>query len=62
MDVTKIDNIVVEGIDYNDAHDFCDAFITSADLDGVEMTDKQLDDLNDNHADFVYNAVLNFIY
>lgn len=27
MDITKIDNIEFEGIDYKDAPDFCDAFI-----------------------------------
>ena len=62
MDITKIDNIEIEGIDHTDHPEYCDAFIASADLDGVEMDDKQLDDLNENHADFVYDAVLNFIY
>lgn len=62
MDVTKIDNIEIEGVDHTDHPDYCDAFISSADLDGVEMTDKQLDDLNDNYSDFVYDSVLNFIY
>ncbi len=61
MDLTKIDNIMIEGIDHTDHPDYCDAFISSADLDGVEMDDDQLDDLNENHADFVYDAVLNFI-
>ena len=62
MDVTKISNIEIEGIDHTDHPDYCDAFISSADLDGVEMTDKQLDDLNNNYVYFVYDAVLNFIY
>ncbi len=57
-----IDNIEIEGIDWDDAHDFCDAFITSADYDGVEMTDEQLDDLNDNHREFVYDEILNSVY
>ena len=62
MDLTKIDNIEIGGIDHTDHPDYVDSFIDSADLDGVEMTDEQLDDLNDNYADFVYDAVLNFIY
>ena len=62
MDLTKITNIEIEGIDWKDAHDFVDAFISSADLNGVPMTDKQLDDLNDNHSDFVHDCVLNSIY
>tara|TARA_R110000796_G_C14203662_1_gene392218 strand:- start:176 stop:367 length:192 start_codon:yes stop_codon:yes gene_type:complete len=57
MDYTKIDNIEVEGIDFKDYPDFCDAFIASADYNGVEMTEEQLEDLNINHADFKYDQV-----
>ena len=61
MDIKKITNIVIEGIDFTDAHDFCDAFISSADYKGVPMTEKQLDLINEN-SDFVYDATLNYIY
>ena len=61
-DVTLIDNIDIDGIDWADFPDFTDAYIDSCDYDGVEMTDDQLDDLNDNYADFVYEAVLAYIY
>ena len=40
--------------------DFCDAFIESADYNGKEMTDKQLEEIN-NNSDFVYECVLNYI-
>tara|TARA_Y100000310_G_scaffold305301_1_gene345304 strand:- start:612 stop:809 length:198 start_codon:yes stop_codon:yes gene_type:complete len=30
LDYSKIDNVVVEGIDCNDYPDFCDAYIASA--------------------------------
>ena len=62
MDLTKIDNIKIDGVDYTDHPEYCDAFICSANLDGVEMTNEQLDYLNENHSDFVYDSVLNFIY
>ena len=62
MDVTKITNIEIEGIDHTDHPDYCDAFIASADYDGVPMSEWQLDNLNERYADFVYDAVLNFIY
>ena len=61
LDYNEIDNIEVEGIDMKDAMDFVDAFISSADYKGVEMTEEQLDLLNDD-SDFVYNAVMNSIY
>ena len=62
MDLTKIDNIVFSGIRYGDAMDFCDAYIESADYDGREMTDKEVDSLNDQHPGFVYESLLNQIF
>jgi DNA-binding ferritin-like protein (Dps family) len=61
MDLTKIDNIEIEDINWNDAPEFCDAFIASADYNGKAMTEKQLDEINDN-TDFVHDAVNKFIY
>lgn len=62
MDLTKITNIEIEGIDYKDAPDFCDAFISYAEYNGEEMTDEQADDLNESYEDFVYEQVQNWIY
>jgi hypothetical protein len=61
MDLTKIDNIEIEGIDFKDAPDFCDAFIASADYEGEPMTDEEIDKLNDN-GDFVHEAVWNYLH
>ena len=61
LDYSKIDNVEVDGIDYADYPDFCDAYIASADYDGREMTDEELDVLNDD-SDFVYSAVENHLY
>ena len=61
MDLSKITNIEIEGIDFKDAPDFCDAFIASADYNGEPMTDEQLNKLSDENSDFVYEAVINQI-
>jgi hypothetical protein len=61
MDYKKISNIQVDGIDTNDYPDFCDAFISSADYDGNEMTDQQLEELNGD-GDFVYECVQNHLF
>jgi hypothetical protein len=53
-----IDNILVGGIDGNDYPDFCDAFIESADIDGVAATEEQLDELNEDSS-FVHECVFN---
>ncbi len=48
MDYDKIDNVELDGIDTADYPDFADAFIASADYDGVPMTEQQLDILNED--------------
>ena len=62
LDLNEIDNIEVDGVDTKDYPDFCDAYITNADYKGVSMTDEQLDHLNENHGDFVYDAVMDHLY
>lgn len=61
MDYTKIDNVEVDGIDYNDYPDFCDAYIVSADYDGSEMSEDELELLNEDR-DFVYGSVLKHFF
>ena len=56
-----ITNVVVAGIDMADAPDFVDAYIASADLDGVPMTDEQLDALSEDY-DFVYGELMKQLY
>ena len=58
MDYKKIDNIEVDGIDTKDYPDFCDAFIVSADYDGIPMTEEQLDEINDD-GQFQYECIMN---
>ena len=40
MDLTKVTNIEIEGIDHTDFPDYVDAFISSCDLNGTPMIDK----------------------
>lgn len=61
MDYKLIDNIELEGIDTKNYPDFCDAFIVSADYGGKQMTDKQLNELNED-SDFVYECVQNHLF
>ena len=60
MDYKKIDNIEIDGIDTKDYPDFCDAYISSADYDGVAMTDEQLDELNED-GDYVYGHIMDYL-
>ena len=61
LDYSKIDNIEFDGIDYDDYPDFCDAYISNADYDGVEMTEEQLELINDDR-DFIYEALMKHLY
>ncbi len=58
MDLTKVTNLFFSGIDNFDYPDFCDMYASSGDYDGKKMTQKQLDELNDNHRDFVYEKFM----
>lgn len=59
IDIKQIDNIVIEDLDFSDYPDFTNAYISSADHKGVEMTEEQINWVSDNHPDFVYEAVIN---
>ena len=61
MNTDLIDNIVLGDIDCNDAPDFCDAYIESADYDGIPMDSKQLDWINED-SQFIYEAVIRQLY
>jgi|TARA_R110000850_G_scaffold27004_1_gene76713 hypothetical protein len=61
MEYKLIDNIEIDGIDTKDYPDFCDAYIVSADYDGVPMTEEQLDEINDD-GQFQYECIMNYLY
>ena len=58
MNYELIDNIEIEGIDYKDYPDFTDAFISSCDYNGVEMTEEEIEKLDPS---FVYDKVIESI-
>jgi hypothetical protein len=61
LNYSLIDNVQIDGIDTNDYPDFCDAYIVSADYDGREMTDDEIELLNDD-SDFVSEQVYEWIF
>lgn len=61
FDIRKINNCVFEDVNHNDAPDYCDAFISYAELDGEAMTEQELDDLNEDR-DTVYELLVAGIY
>jgi hypothetical protein len=61
LDYSLIDDIEVDGIDHGDAPDFCDAYISAASYDGRDMTEEELETLNEDR-DYVYEAVMDRLY
>lgn len=61
FDYTLIDNVEVDGIDFADYPDFSDAYIVSADYNGREMTNDELDTLNQD-GEYVLEKVFEKIY
>jgi len=52
----KLENLEVEGIDTRDYPDFCDAYISYAEIDGRKATEEELQELSDD-SHFVYELV-----
>lgn len=61
LDYSQITDIEVDDIDHKDAPDFCDAYISRATYFGREMTEYELELLN-NDSQFVYDTVISKIY
>jgi len=62
-DLSKIKNLEFGGIDSTDYPDFCDAHIVAATWDdGRDLTEAELDTLNWDHSDFVYEKLMKHLY
>lgn len=55
-------SLIIEDIDFRDAPDFCDAFISAGTFeDGTPLDDDTLEMLNEDQ-DLVYETILSQIY
>ena len=62
LDLSEVDNMDFDNIEHNDYPDYCDAYCSSADYKGVPMTEEQLEILNTEYSDFVYEELLKFLF
>ena len=62
IDFELIDNVVVNGIDYSDYPDFCDAYIADADYNGAPMSEEMIEVLNYDYTDFVLEQVYSRLF
>ena len=61
IDTSQVEDVEIDGINPRDYPDFCDAFILEASYKGREMTDEELEALNED-SDFVYEQVMESLY
>lgn len=61
LDYSLISNIQFYGIDHSDYPDYCDAYIVGAEYNGEQMTDEQIEILNDD-KEFVLEELINYLY
>ena len=55
INYSKISNVIIDGIDHEDHPKYCDAYIVSADYDGMPMPSEDLEELSD---EFVHEQVM----
>ena len=64
LDVNKISDVSIEGIDHGDAMKFCDAFLASGSYDDGDirgprpLTDDECEYITENEPDWVYNKTM----
>jgi len=61
LDLKLVTNLTFGGIRIDDSPRFCDAFIETADYNGIPATEKQLDEMNED-SDFLHEQLQMFLY
>lgn len=67
LDLAHVKNAVVQDIDMHDCPDFCDAYLESADLEAPgqvsrALTEEELDYINEECREFVYDCIIAKLY
>ena len=60
IDTSKVTDTEIEDVMLSDYPDFCDAYIANATYDGREITEEELEELNEDR-DFIYEAAMESI-
>jgi hypothetical protein len=63
LDTKKISNLSFKGIKLRfNRENIEEAFVSEADYDGKPMTEDELEDLNTNHSEWVYEKLIDHIF
>ncbi len=58
MDISQLTDIVIGDINMEDWPDLVDACLESAKIDGRDLTEEELDDINEHHSKWVYEQAV----
>ena len=62
IDTKQVTDIELCDVDPKAHPDYCDAYISEATYKGRKMTYEELDVLNEDYRDFVYEELWNYLY
>ena len=61
LDTRKLENVVMADVQMFDFPDFVDAYVEYAEINGVELTDAQYDEVNENY-EFLQQSAYQSLY
>jgi len=61
LDTRKLENVVMADVQMYDFPDFVDAYVEYAEINGVELTDAQYDEVNENY-EFLQESAYQSLY
>ena len=61
LDTRKLENVVMADVQMFDFPDFVDAYVEYAEINGVELTDVQYDEVNENY-EFLQQSAYESLY
>jgi hypothetical protein len=61
LDTRKLENVVMADVQMFDFPDFVDAYVEYAEVNGVELTDAQYDEVNENY-EFLQQSAYESLY
>lgn len=62
FDIKKVGHLKFEGIDHGDYPDYCDAYVVGGDYDDRELTDEEIELLQDEYSDFCYEKLWEYLH
>jgi hypothetical protein len=62
FNIDLLDDIEIDGIDMRDYPDFCDAFLVGASYKGRELTEDELEHVQESNPEWFYDQVWDTIH